>query len=248
MSVAPLLVLLVSVSAVPQGEDAGQINPVPRAVKREKIVQWDFAAGFEGWIAENQCRVEGVGGSLRVTSTGSDPFFHRTLDLPGGRVAMTIRARGATGGMGRVFWTTDRAGRSEARAANFSLRHNGKWHETSVSFVVEGRLKDLRIDPGSAKGQFDIDWIRLSSEQLHPLTIENVSRRDGAVRFMVKNHRAAPLTFTALDKKHTLAGGATVAIDRPLAAKRPLERVSIELTTPGYPPVRRTVFVHNAKG
>lgn len=223
-----------------------QINPVAREYLTETLHQWTFDAGDQGWVAEHDCKLSAERGLLRIEATGPDPFLHRTVDLPGGRLVLTIRARGRTGGGGAVYWTTDRSPRrGEDKVAHFPLRHDGNWHETFARFVAPGRLTDLRIDPGTAPGEFDIDWIRLTREQPQPLTIEGVERVGGEVRFAVRNHGPEPLELTAAGQPHTIDGGAVISIGRPIDATRPLAPVSLEVQSKGHPPVRRTVFVHN---
>jgi hypothetical protein len=105
----------------------------------------------------------------------------------------------------------------------------------------------LRIDPGTAPGEFDIEWIRLIRRELHPLTIEQVERAGDQVRFRVKNRGTESVSFSAAGRAHTLEGGATVSINRPVDGSRPLEAVCVELRSEDLPPVRRTVFLHNAE-
>ncbi|NQU25141.1 MAG: hypothetical protein HQ567_27965 [Candidatus Nealsonbacteria bacterium] len=223
----------------------GQINPVPRTVLSETAHEWTFDRDTQGWAAQNDCTVSAEAGVLRINSTGDDPFLHCGMDLPGGPVAIQIRARGRTAGTGRVFWTTDRSpDRSEKRAVSLPLHHDGEWHETTARFDAPGRLRDLRIDPGVAPGQFEIDWIRLLKITPHPLTVDDARHEDGRVRFVVKNHAAEPVEFTIAGKAHTVDAGAVATVDRPIAATRPVEPVSIEIECGKFPTLRRTVFVY----
>ena len=127
----------------------------------------------------------------------------------------------------------------------------------------------MRLDPGSDVGSFDIDWIELIHEELHPLTIDRAETLANAVRFYVTNHRDAPLEFTALrrqlviknvkisginvsfdgklfDRPRTLAGRATDAVDVPLKKQAPLEGLGLYLKSTDLPDVSRIVFVHHA--
>ncbi|HYW80134.1 MAG TPA: hypothetical protein VE890_11185, partial [Thermoguttaceae bacterium] len=234
-----LLILLGTLAA-----DQPQINPVPRAELVDLARQWTFDKDREDWTAENQCSLSVGDGLLKIQSSGEDPYFHQTLDLPGGHMALTLRARCRTTGVGSVFWMTDRVPRrSEQEAVHFKLQHDGGWHEYTARFYAPGRLTDLRIDPGQGEGLFEIDWIRLDYAEPHPLTIDRVDATDRAVRFVVKNDRRQPIEFSAANKSYTLDGGATVAIERPTDLTKPIEAVTLELQTDAMPPVRRTVFV-----
>jgi len=245
----PLLLSLLC-AATPQntgGNAAPQINPVPRAVLAKTLCQWDFERDADGWTAENQCSVAADGGMLDIQSTGNDPYLQRAVDFPGGNLALTLRIRGRTGGNGSIYWTTDRSPRrGEDKVARFLLEHDGEWHETTARFLAPGRLTDLRIDPGVAPGNVEIDWIRLVHEEPHPLTIERVRRAGDRAVFDVKNHRSTSLEFFAAGKTYTIDGGQTVAVELPIDGTRPLEAVSLELQSQGVPPVCRSVFLYNA--
>ncbi|MBN2473719.1 MAG: hypothetical protein JXB62_03875 [Pirellulales bacterium] len=228
--------------------DPPPIDPAPRAVLSETLQQWTFDRDAEGWVAESQCDVSSGEGLLKIRATGNDPFLHRPVDLPGGRVALILRVRGQAGGGGSVYWTTDRApGRGEDKRADFSLLHDGQWHETTARLKAPGRLTDLRIDPGTEPGTVEIDWIRLLHEEPHPLTIERVEQRGAHARFHIRNHRTAPLTFSAAGQEYSIDGETTLEIDRPLDTTRPLEAVSLGLRSEGLPPVDRTVFLYHAR-
>ncbi|MEE8451739.1 MAG: hypothetical protein V3R99_07480 [Thermoguttaceae bacterium] len=230
--------------------DQPQINPVPRAVLVDMARQWTFDKDREDWIAQNECSLSAVDGLLTIRSAGSDPYFHQALDLPGGHMALTLRARSRTTGVGSIFWTTDQLPhRSEQRAVHFKLQHDGQWHEYTARFHAPGQLTDLRIDPGQGEGMFEIDWIRLDYAQPHPLMIQRVDATDRpdqfAVRFVVKNDRLQPIEFSAAGRNYTVDGGATVVIERPTDPTTPMESVTLEMQADEMPLVRRTVFVHH---
>lgn len=225
------------------------INPVARPVLSSTLHQWTFDSDNQGWVAQHNCTLSAADGVLRIKATGEDPFLHCPVDLPGGPVALKMRARCRTAGNGTVYWTTDRSPRrGEDKVVAFPLTQDGRWHEFTARFSAPGRLTDLRIDPGQAAGTFEIDWIRLVHEQPHPLTIEPVEPADRHVRFTVRNHGGRPLQFSAAGKDYSIDGDATLEIIRPLEGTRPLQAVSLELQPAGkeqLPPVARTVFVHN---
>ncbi len=222
------------------------INPVPRDVLSTRVYKWTFDENADGWTAQNQCELSARDGSLRIRCTGEDPYFHRGVDLSGGRVAIKIRARCRTAGPGRIFWTTDRSPtRGEDKAQGFSLIHDGQWHESVARFDAPGRLTDLRIDPGVGPGTCEIDWIELWHEEPHPLTIQRVRLEAERAAFEVKNHRTTSLEFTAHGKRQTIEGGETVTIDRSTRGDAPIEAVTLQLTSDGLPPVERTIFVHH---
>jgi hypothetical protein len=222
------------------------INPIPRAVKSTILHTWDFDGGKDSWLAENQCSLSADNGLLQVRSTGNDPYMHSPVDFPGGQVLVQLRLRSKVDGPGQVFWTTNELpSRSEKQRADFSIAGDGQWQETQARFQAPGTLTDLRIDPGVKPGLVEIDWIRLVQEELHPLSVSSVEQTDGAVRFLVTNHRNAPVAFESAGTSRTVAASETVVLERPIVGKRLLESVSVTLRCESWPALGRTVWVVN---
>ncbi len=151
------------------------INPVPRRVRSQAAVEWTFDEGDQGWRAQHDCTASQAEGVLRITSVGDDPYLHGKVDVSGGQFVLRMRAKAQTAGNASVYWATDTSSWGEDKSKSFPLRHDGQWREYDVRFSVAGRLMQLRIDPGTAPGEFEIDWIRLVHEELHPLTIEDIN-------------------------------------------------------------------------
>ena len=116
--------------------------------------------------------VRGRRGLEGTGTSGTTRFSIAPWIWPAARFASDIKARGQGSGAWSVFWTTSDSPRGEDKAVHFPLNHDNEWHEYEASFAVEGRLTDVRLDPGSDVGSFDIDWIELIHEELHPLTID----------------------------------------------------------------------------
>lgn len=224
------------------------INPIPRAVLSTPLHEWTFERSTDGWVAENQCNLSSNDGCLVIRALGNDPFFHCPVDLPGGQVAVTLRVRAdaSVGGVGSVFWTTDQQPkRGEDKRADFELVGDGQWHETTAHFSAPGNLTDLRIDPGVKPGVIRIDWVRLSREQLHPLTISEVTQSGKTVRFSVANHRSIPVSFQIDGNAQTLDGNTTTVVVRQAQQELPIEAVSLDIQCAGWPTLSRTVWVVN---
>jgi hypothetical protein len=237
--------LLILALALGAESPAPQINPFPREVLRESLVEWNFdRAQTEGWTAEHNCTLTAEDGLLKVQTTGTDPYMHLRVDHPGGEMLLEIKARSTNDGPGQVYWITlESPRRGDDKVQSFALEHDGQWHEYSVPFVVRGQLSDVRIDPGFTAGQFDIDWIRLVRQRRHPLAIEAVEVEPDRVRFVVRNHGSTDQEFSALGEKRSLAADATLFVDNPVRRDKPLERISVELQAADLPSVARTVFL-----
>ncbi|HJN09282.1 MAG TPA: hypothetical protein QF564_11370 [Pirellulaceae bacterium] len=223
------------------------INPVSREVRSETLAEWTFDGRNQGWKAQHDCTLSTAGGELRIRSLGDDPYLHCKVDLPGGQMVLRIRAKCQTAGNGGVYWETDKSSWDENKSSQFRLKHDGQWREYDARFSVSGQLTHLRIDPGTAPGQFEIDWIELVHEKLHPLTIVGVVPTDDHIRFKVKNDNPEPVKFSVFDEPYEIDGHATLVIDRPLQKSQPLEAVSVVLRVAGWPLVRRSIFVHHSK-
>lgn len=221
-------------------------NPMERPVRIERIQRWEFDRTAGGWVARHDCRASVQSGRLVIESTGTDPYLHCPLDAAGGLLLLRIRARSRTAGGGAVYWATDRGSWSEQRSRRFPLEHDGQWREYEVSFVVDGRLNGLRLDPGSAAGVFEIDWMELVRKVPHPLSIEPADTTGPEVEFLVRNDSARPIGFSALGRQWTLAAGEARPFRVARQQRAPLEAVSLRVTVEGFAPLERTVFVHNA--
>jgi len=153
----PLEVLLLALFSLAQPESP-QINPIPRAVLRRTLAEWNFDQDADGWAAEQHCIVSAEDGLLKITATEDDPYMHRRVDYPGGDLVVEFRARSPSAQSGSIYWTTSESPqRGEDKVRSFPLNRDGQWHDYSVPFHAPGTLTDLRIDPGTTPGTFEID-------------------------------------------------------------------------------------------
>ncbi len=221
------------------------INPIsPQLVATEVVAQWSFRDGSSGWTAQHDCTVAAENEQLKILSTGSDPYLHRAVRIPGEQFLLRMKARAKTDGPGRVYWTTDRSpDRGEDKAQGFPLKHDGQWREYEVRFTAPGVLTDVRLDPGQAPGQFEIQWIRLIRQHYHPLAIASVAAIGELARFQVTNAGTEPQVFVARGKTYRIDGGGTLPVEVPLNRKLPLEPVTLRLECPKLPALSRTVFL-----
>ena len=237
--------LLLALLATAAPADA-PINPfAPPVIAVDLAQQWSFDKDAAGWAAQHQCRLEARAGALHVDSTGNDPYFQCAVRLPGGQMLLKMLARAKTEGKGGLFWTTDLSPRrGEDKARSFPLEHDGQWRQYEVRFTAPGTITNLRLDLGAAAGQFDIRWIRLARETLHPLTIPQVDTAGGRRRAPGANYGAAPRGIYTSGKRRR--GGPTPAvwIDAPAAGDRPLEMLRLTVESAGLPPVVRTAYAY----
>jgi hypothetical protein len=133
-------------------------------------LRFEFVQDAEGWEALNDLAPLQVrDGTLRLRSTGGDPYMTRLLcRFDGDKVQrIRIRLRGAGNRGAQFYWTTlSSPGFDEAKVIYFELPLDGEWREVVIP-VGEHPLwraqtiTAIRLDPGSAaETQVEIDWIR----------------------------------------------------------------------------------------
>jgi len=124
-----------------------------------------------GWTPSQHCTLAAGKGTLRVTCTGGDPYI-RCDRLPAvtGPLAVTLRMKSSASGTGQFFWTTTKeANFHRSRAVPLKVIHDGKWHDYTVKLPVEGTLRAVRLDPATARGELEIDHIRLTAPNAKPV-------------------------------------------------------------------------------
>ncbi len=123
-----------------------------------------YSAAAAAWRPSKDCRLSVAGGSLVVEATGGDPYVW-TQDVPRaeGPLVVTLRMKSTTRGGGTVYWGAAGQGKFDrSRSVAFQPVHDGAWHEVEVALPVEGAMDRLRIDPATAPGRIEIDWVRLA--------------------------------------------------------------------------------------
>ena len=124
-----------------------------------------FDEAIDGWLPAGTCSIEQGDGTLKMTSTGGDPQFS-TTEVPDhtGPARCKIRLKIATSGAGQLFWSSTAVRPFHRdRSAVFELQHDGQWHEYTLDLKIQGKLLALRLDPGTAPGEAEVDWIRLEA-------------------------------------------------------------------------------------
>ena len=118
----------------------------------------------DGWHPSGQCALKEADRALRVTSLGGDPFLWNNTAIPEaeGDITAAFRMRSEAGGGGQFFWgTRNRPRFGPKQRLDFAPVHDGAWREYTVPFVADSLLTAVRIDPATAPGTIDIQWIRL---------------------------------------------------------------------------------------
>jgi hypothetical protein len=225
---------------------AEQINPYPRQVTRtDTLREWTFESGEEGWKAAHGCVVSADGGTLKITSTGGDPYLIGPAIEVEPPVTVGLRAKCATAGRGQVFWTTTKSrGWSERKSAHFDLVHDGKWHEYLIRLDAREAVTRLRLDPGTAPGEIEVDAIGLHRAMLHPLEIVQVETGEYDVAADVRNHSDDDLSARIAGQPLTIGGKQTSRVRLGAPGEAPFASVPVVVQSQDLPTIERTVFLH----
>jgi arylsulfatase A-like enzyme len=116
------------------------------------------------WLPSRDATVKTEGGLLRMESTGGDPFmFTRQVPKATGEVTVELRMRSTASGPGQVFFGQEKVQPlfHRDRSVPLQVTHDGEWHEYSVRLPLSRTMSALRIDPATAPGRIEFDWIRL---------------------------------------------------------------------------------------
>ncbi len=220
-------------------------NPFPRErVIGPELHRWDFAEGTDGWHAQHHCSIAAGNGVLTIRSNGADPYLSAGVRVPGGDLLVRIRMKLNAAGPGQIFWTSTRHhGTSEPHSERFRVVHDGHWHEYEVPMHIEGDLTAIRLDPGTAPGEVEVDWIAIHHGGLHPLEVVAIEQKDASLGVRLRNHgdrvingrlNGSPHTFQLDDETVTVGVSGTGA----------LEAARVLVQPDALPPIDRTVWVY----
>ncbi|HJN14351.1 MAG TPA: hypothetical protein QGH10_02610, partial [Armatimonadota bacterium] len=136
---------------------------------------WEFRKDAEGWETQNDCNVNGQGGSLTVTTTGDDPYVASgPCEINATRFPQVkARVRLTGGGEVGLFW---RSSGSPAwgpdKEVQARVKADGDWHEIAWDLgdhaSWSGTITQLRLDVEGeetpAGTVLDVEWIRPAGE------------------------------------------------------------------------------------
>lgn len=121
-----------------------------------------------GWRPSRDCTLALRGGSLVITSTGSDPYLSHALPkrLPAGRLEVRVTMSSSAAGSGQLFWQEEGVQPAffRDRSTGFAMTHDGAPHEYRIPFTAASPVMAVRIDPGQAPGEIVLSRMRLLGE------------------------------------------------------------------------------------
>jgi arylsulfatase A-like enzyme len=129
-----------------------------------------------GWTPSKDAKLAADAATLRLTSTGGDPFL-TTRDIPAGTgpYTLTLRMKSDSRGGGQVFWAAAGEVFHKNRTAAFEPTHDGQWHDYAVTLPTTKPLDALRIDPATGPGDIRFETIRLADKAGKELKVWRVA-------------------------------------------------------------------------
>jgi arylsulfatase A-like enzyme len=113
---------------------------------------------LQGWKARN-CQATVKDGIITLRGEGDAPFLGVSAGTAG-PATVTLRARCAGGGKGKVTWLAPAQKQTEAPPVPFTLAP-GDWQTIGVNLPAQGPLGILRLYLPAHQQAVDVDWIEL---------------------------------------------------------------------------------------
>lgn len=227
---------------------AQDLDPVPDArAWAQVLARWDFDKDAGGWEAVQDVKLKAEGGLLKLEMTGLDPHLRTRLSAPlPGPLGVKIRMRTGAAGPAQIFWTTTRREQFAADLhRTFAVRSDNQWHEYLVELDTRQSVTGLRIDPGIAAGQAEIDYVEVSALLSYPVVFDRFRSEGGAVEAVIRNRSDKAVELVAAGRTLTLQPGQKETLKQVAPAKQPFESVSITLAAKGVQPRTRTAVVYH---
>ncbi len=134
-------------------------KPRPQAAPGAgKALSADPAAG----LVPKSCKVSLIPGALRVEAEGKAPFLGTAQVKASGPLTLTLRARSAAGGAGKVQWVTkdQEDFPKEGQVVPFALPAGTDWQDVTVEIPMKGDARILRLYLPADKGPVEVQSIR----------------------------------------------------------------------------------------
>ena len=101
---------------------------------------------------------------LHVKTTGGDPqLVSGPLKVPAGKYVFSLRMNASAGGGGLLFTRSSKEGYRAGSGTPFSVKHDNNWHEISIPLERDHDISEIRLDPCTANGSLQIEWMRLTT-------------------------------------------------------------------------------------
>jgi arylsulfatase A-like enzyme len=137
------------------------VKPKPVRAKI-KVVPQIAIGGWKGGHNSHLALRQGKG-VLHIQSKGRDPMLiSEALALSAGSYTLKIRMKSRSRGNGLLFARPAKGGYKVGSGTSFSFSHDNKWHIITIPLNRNYEIAELRLDPCTAPGEIEIEWINLS--------------------------------------------------------------------------------------
>lgn len=249
-----LLVALLVMCCGAGALSADDVLPEASTLFRRAVVpagpelRWSFDNGLQGWQAVHHANLTATDGRMIVRALGDDPYIASPpfAPVPGVvQIEMQVRTRDVTAI--ELFWATSATPRFRAEArVRVRLRPDGNWHRYRAQLSSTAPVVRLRIDPGNGPGgTIEVDELVIRSMKIHPIEIVGVRTSEHTVTVRLRNHEDEPRVVTVGGRRVTVPPDRDATVSVQLPAPRYVNAHSLEVRTPGFPPLRRTVVLLN---
>ncbi|MBM7568379.1 hypothetical protein [Paenibacillus sacheonensis] len=134
--------------------------------------EWNFDTdgNQEGWSLGNQLTSSVSGGSLHLSSSGTDPYMFSSDNLGiaasgNGHVYVRLKNTSSSTGIQIYFITNSDTSYGESKVVNLPVTANSDYtvYDLNMSGNANwtGTIKQLRFDPANASGTIDVDYIKV---------------------------------------------------------------------------------------
>ena len=230
------------------------INPYEReSLGGETVFVTDFDK-VDSVIGQNQCELSFDSGGVKVISTGVDPYFWTGNVSSANGKPITERIRFhiticSDTGPAQIFWSSDKfGGFDEDRSMRFSVENDEKSHKYSLDAMIEGNLRQIRIDPGSKAGTAIVEKLEIEQLVQSPIEITNVYSDQDKLEIEITNHSSEEISMdigfiTKRDpEKQTLAPNQKIVVSCPFTKTVPFEYQLISVSIPE----KKTILARSA--
>ncbi len=140
-------------------EETGDMGETPEADFPED--EYKYRKKVDGWCTRTNALVSKTSGGIQVETFGKGAHMLRAYVAEGGDLALEFRARAKAGAVESVRFGSIEDLRNPEFTAAVDFQADGRWHEYSAAYPVEGWLAQLTLNFKETEGVIDFDWIRL---------------------------------------------------------------------------------------
>lgn len=240
---ACLFTIFIATDIFAQYPEYKWINPYPRISSGDELVDtitFDRPEIVNECEGLHDCTLEATGKTLKIISSGADPYFTLPkLKKPiKGPVRIVLRMSSTMNSGGELFWmSANHPGPGADRSGRFDTENDGKSHEYSFVIPSEETFTRFRFDPGTSDGEAKIEKIEIYSAILAPLEITKMFSNNDYAEVELTNHLDqfidAELIFGAERETKRIPPGKTV-LKSNFPKKEPFESIYFNIAAKEY--------------